>query len=224
MITIGYGVFNGTTGGGGGFSNPYLPSSYSGSGWSSPENAYDGSGVTTGTQSTIDMSSCVAGQFLYDNSSVEETYSYASETGFSQIVIAGDYTYDLTSDAVQWTSGSDEIYTTGNVTGTAQYSILVSVDGGSNWSTILLINCNTTGGGMNPSGQNLTGSGQFGASIYSGSGFSLPANLNLLKIKLKSYVTAAARRALDVNDSPNTLYSASGIAIGTAANMTVTLS
>lgn len=44
MLNLAYGVFNVVSGGG--FTHAYYtPSSYTG-GWSSPENAYDGSGVS----------------------------------------------------------------------------------------------------------------------------------------------------------------------------------
>ena len=100
MINVAYGVFN-TAGGGGGFTPAYYtPTSFTG-GWANPENAYDGSGVATGTQSTIDMSSTTAGNFGSNESTVDETYSFASLTGFSQIVIGGTYDYDLTSAAIQ---------------------------------------------------------------------------------------------------------------------------
>lgn len=222
MLNLAYGVFNVVSGGG--FTPAYYtPTSYTG-GWSNPENAYDGSGVATGVQSTIDMSSCTAGNFLFNESSVDETYSFASTTGFSQIIIAGTYDYDLTSAATQYTTGSEDPFFQGYVTGIAQFLVQVSTDGGSNYTTIELRNCPTLPPALSPSGQNLTGTGlTFGATINSGSAIALPANLNDLKIRLRSYVTANAYRAND-GGSPNTLYDASGVSDNDVYNMTVYVS
>jgi hypothetical protein len=223
MINVGYGVFN-TAGGGGGFTPAYYtPTSYTG-GWANPENAYDGSGVATGTQSTLDMSSTSPGSLTEDESSVDETYSFASTTGFSQIVIAGTYDYDLTSDAIQYTSGSEDPFYQGYRTGIAQFLVQISVDGGSTYATIELKNCPTLPPGNAPSGQNLTGTTQpFNSTINSASAIALPANLNLLKIRLRSFVTAQAYRAND-GGSPNTLYAASGVSQNSVYNMTVYVS
>lgn len=222
MITIGYGVFNGTSGGGGGFSNPYLPSSYTGS-WADPENAYDGSGSATGGNTGLTLNPS-AGNFDSGSTTVSETYSYGSETGFSQIVIAGTYDYDLTSDAVQYTTGSQDPFFQGYVTGVAYFYVDVSTDGGSNWTTIETRACNTTGGGLSPSGQNLTGSNQsFNATLTSGTTPAIPANLSSLKIRFRSYITANAYRAND-GGSPDTLYNATGLSTNLVRNMTVTLS
>ena len=224
MLNLAYGVFN-VAGGGGGFTPAYYtPTSYTG-GWSSPENAYDGSGVATGVQSTIDMSSCTAGGFLFNDSSVDETYSFASTTGFSQIIIAGTYDYDLTSAATQYTTGSEDPFFQGYVTGIAQFLVQVSTDGGSNYTTIELRNCPTLPPAQSPSGQNLTGTGlTFGATINASSAIALPANLSSLKIRLRSYVTAQAYRANDEGGSPNTLYDASGLSDNDVYNMTVYVS
>lgn len=226
MINVGYGVFN-TADGGGGFTPAYYtPTSYTG-GWGSPENAFDGTGVATGVQSTIDMSSTTAGNFGFNDSSVDETYSFASTTGFSQIVIGGTYDYDLTSAATQYTVGSADPNPsfTGYVTGIAQFLVKVSVDGGSTYATIELKNCPVLPPGISPSGQNLTGSNQpFNLTINSASAIALPANLNLLKIRLSSYVSAQAYRALDEGGSPNTLYTASGLSDNAVYNMTVYVS
>ena len=224
MINVVYGVFN-TAGGGGGFTPAYYtPTSYTG-GWANPENAYDGTGVATGTQSTIDMSSTTAGNFGTNESTVDETYSFASLTGFSQIVIGGTYDYDLTSAATQYTTGSLDPFFQGYVTGIARFLVQISVDGGSTYTTIELKNCPTLPPGNSPSGQNLTGTTQpFNSTINSGSAIALPANLNLLKIRLSSYVSANAYRGNDEGGTPNTLYEASGVSQNSVYNMTVYLS
>ena len=170
------------------------------------------------------MSSCTAGNFLFNDSSVDETYSFASTTGFSQIIIAGTYDYDLTSAATQYTTGSEDPFFQGYVTGIAQFLVQVSTDGGSNYTTIELRNCPTLPPAQSPSGQNLTGTGlTFGATINSGSAIALPANLSSLKIRLRGYVTANAYRAND-GGSPNTLYDASGVSDNDVYNMTVYVS
>lgn len=220
MLNLGYGVFN-ATGGGGGFTPAYYtPSSYTG-GWSSPENAYDGSGVATGVQSTIDMSSCTNGNYLFSDSSVSETYSFASVTGFSQIQINGTYDYELTSAATQYTTGSEDPFYQGYVTGTAQFVVEVSTDGGSNFYAIELVNCNTLPPPLSPSGQTISGSSQsFNATIISSTPqYPLPADLSSLKIRLRSYVTANAYR-----NSDGVLYSASGVSDNAVYNMTVYVS
>jgi len=222
MLNLAYGVFNVVSGGG--FTPAYYTPTSSAGGWANPENAYDGTGVATGVQSTLDMSSCLPGAFLSSESSVDETYSFVSLTGFSQIVIAGSYGYELTSAATQFTTGSLEIPNTGYVTGIARFRVEVSTNGGGAWSTIEQINCNTLPPGISPTGQTITGSGTFGATIYSGGPIALPVNLNSLQIRLSSYVTANARRAEDEGGTPNTLYVASGLAENNVSNMTVYVS
>lgn len=224
MINVVYGVFNTAVGGGGFTPAYYTPTSYTG-GWANPENAFDGSGVAMGTQSSLDMSSTTAGSLTEDESTVDETYSFASLTGFSQIVIGGTYDYDLTSAAIQYTTGSNDQFFQGYRTGIARFLVQVSVDGGSTYATIELKNCPTQPPGNAPSGQNLTGTTQpFNSTINSGSAIALPANLNLLKIRLSSYVSAQAYRASDEGGTPNTLYEASGVSQNSVYNMTVYVS
>jgi hypothetical protein len=216
MINVGYGVFN-TAGGGGGFTPAYYtPDSYLPIVWANPENAYDGTGVATGanTGTTVNPNN---GAFESASTQVAQTYNFGSVTGFSQIQINGDYGYELTSAATQYTTGSEDPFFQGYVTGTAQFSVQVSTDNGSTWTTIELRNKNTVGNP--PVGGTDSGSDTFTSTINSGSVIALPANLNLLKIRLISAISANGYR-----NSDGVLYEATGLSENNVSNMTVYVS
>jgi len=221
MINVAFGVFNGSSGGGGGFSPAYYtPTSFTG-GWGSPENAYDGTGVAQGSN-TGTSTNPNNGAFESTSSEVVETYSFASITGFSQIQINGSFNFDLTSAATQYTTGSQDQFFQDYVKGTAQFLVQVSTNGGDSggtWTTIELRNKNTSG--INPPvGGNSAGSAQsFNSTINSASAIALPANLSLLKIRLISRVFAEGYR-----NSDGTLYEATGLSENQVYDMTVYVS
>lgn len=218
MIIPVFGVYNAGSGGGGGFTPAYYtPTSYAG-GWTNPENFYDGSGVTSGSQLGV-QATVSQGNIGSTSTNTDETYSFASSTGFSQIVIAGSYTYELTSAATQYTSGSGDPFFQGYVTATALMNIQVSTDAGSNYTNIATQICNTVGGHLNPSGQLITGSSSFSATINSGSAIALPANLSSLKIRLRVTGNGGTYRNTD-----DVYYDALALAEGTVSAGTIYLS
>lgn len=218
MINVAFGVFNGSSGSGGFTPAYYTPDSYLPIVWANPENAYDGTGVATGanTGTTVNPDNT---QFESASTQVAQTYNFGSVTGFSQIEINGDYGYELTSAATQWQAGSQDPQPDPPqyVTGSAQFLVQVSTDNGSTWATIELRNKNTVGNP--PVGGTDSGSDTFTTTINSGSAIALPANLNLLKIKLISLINARGYR-----NSDGVLYEATGLSENNVSNMTVYVS